>query len=109
MLDCCYFGEVDGKTYEDAQVRDTDLFKARNIVDIQLESYDWIIDMGTDLNLFLKSKISFMNESFHAHIADRLSRAGVVIEDFNATVSRFIDDIEISIGKTTDTETLIEG
>lgn len=76
---------------------DTQSYKAKNILSVQLGSLEYLQEFGIDLRYFLSENFQFQNESFKAYCVEILANNGInvndVIEVIEALDSRFLFNI----------------
>lgn len=75
---------VDGN---DLLIMDSEVAKAGNVASVQIAELEYSPDFGVDKKLFLDSEFQFQNESFKAHIVQRLI-------EHQVNVSKVIDSID---------------
>jgi hypothetical protein len=82
---------------DDMGVLDTAVFRAQNVLAVQLGSLSYAPDLGIDLNYFLSEDFQFQNESFRAYLLQRLAEQSVdvlsVTEAVNALFTKFTFEI----------------
>lgn len=78
----------------DAGVFDTEVYRARNILQVQIGSLEYAQSLGIDLKYFLSESFRFQNESFKSYLIQVLSSYGInvssLIEEIDALSSRYI-------------------
>jgi len=84
---------VDG----DIQIYDTQNYKAKNILNIQLGSLEYAQDLGIDLKYFLDDELRFQNESFKAYLIEVLANNGInlssLVESIEALYTQYTFNI----------------
>jgi hypothetical protein len=71
----------------DAGVADTQVFRAKNILNVQLGSLEYAPDLGIDLEYFLSEDFQFQNESFKAYLIQ-------VLASYSINVASITDVVE---------------
>lgn len=84
---------------KDFKLVDSSIYKAKNLLEIQLGDLFYLDDWGIDLEYFFDENILFQNESFIAYIQDRLVKKNIFVEDVSNVVSNFVQKIGITIGE----------
>lgn len=56
---------------------DTDVEKARNVLNVQLGSLEYEPDFGVDLEFFLDPNFEYQNASFEAYLVERLAQSSI--------------------------------
>lgn len=92
MIDINFVGEG-----LDLSATDTDVFKAQNILQVQLGSLEYEPEFGIDLEYFLDDNFRFQNESFQAYLIQVLTSNGInvtsLVEQKNTLFRDFIFNI----------------
>lgn len=87
------------------QVFDTQVYKGKNVLSVQLGSLEYAQLFGIDLRYFLTEGVKFQDASFKAYTIERLATAGInvtelieVIESLDSIYKYTINPEENSTG-----------
>lgn len=75
------------------QVANTDVFKAENILSIQIGTLYYAQTLGIDLARFIDSDVAIQPETFRAYTIQELTRQGVQLETVETATDNFIATI----------------
>lgn len=79
---------------DDLVLIDTQVMKAKNVLQVQVGSLEYEPAFGIDMAFFLDEKFQFQNESFKAYLIQRLS-------EHHISVNQVIDELETFFRKLT--------
>lgn len=89
----------------DLSMQDTDVFRAANILSVQLGSLEYAPTLGIDLKYFLQEGVKFQNDSFKGYLVEVLASRGInvssVVELVEALSSNYninLSPVETSTG-----------
>lgn len=71
----------------------TDVFKAENILNIQIGSLYYAQDLGIDLARFVNSDVNIQPETFRAYTIQELTRQGVQLQTVITAFENFMSTI----------------
>lgn len=86
---------------QDAAVQDTNLFKAKNVADVQLGSLNYAQEFGVDKKFFMDSEFNISSATYGAHVMERLAQAGIPASIAIGVASSFADKVSVSVERTT--------
>lgn len=89
------FKVEDGK---DLRIEDNISPKAVNVISTQLDSLTYAPGFGADLKYFISSNFQFQNESFKAHLTERLMQHYVNPIDAQETVRSLYTEFTWTVG-----------
>lgn len=75
------------------QMSNTDVFKAENILNIQIGSLYYAQDLGIDLARFVNSDVNIQPETFRAYTIQELTRQGVQLQTVITAFENFMSTI----------------
>lgn len=78
--------------------KDSDIFKANNILTTQIGSLYFLPEFGIDIDLFFSQDYSIQFESFQSYITDKMVQAGINISKINTSIDTFTRGIIMTIG-----------
>jgi hypothetical protein len=84
---------VDG----DLGTSNTQVFRAKNILSIQIGSLTYAPDLGIDLDYFLNEEFSFQNISFQSYLVQRLSTYSINISSIVETVNALFEEWDLNL------------
>ncbi len=91
----------------DLTVTDTDLFKASNVLAVQIGSLEYAPDFGIDLDFFLSEDFEFQDESFKSYLIQVLANNNINVTDLTENIEKLFSDYIITISKVQAKGTLI--
>ena len=71
----------------------TDVFKAENILNIQINSLYYAQDLGIDLARFVNSDVEIQPKTFRAYTVQELTRQGVQLQTVATAINQFMSTI----------------
>lgn len=77
----------------DLQIANTDVFKAENILNIQIGTLYYAQTLGIDLARFIDPGIEIQPETFRAYTIQELTRQGVQLETVSTVIDEFITNL----------------
>lgn len=78
---------------------DTDVYKAENILMVQLGALYYEQDFGIDLTRFIDPGVEIQLETFRAYTVDRLIANGVQVYTVQTVVDKFMAKINYTISE----------
>lgn len=87
----------------DITLIDTQVYKAKNVLQCQLGSLEYAKDFGIDLEFFLDPDLQFQNDSFKAYLIQRLSESHVNVNEVLESLEDFILKFIFSVGESQST------
>lgn len=75
------------------QMSNTDVFKAENILNIQINSLYYAQDLGIDLVRFINSDVEIQPETFRAYTVQELTRQGIQLQTVETATNQFMSTI----------------
>lgn len=75
------------------QMSNTDVFKAENILNIQINSLYYAQDLGIDLTRFINSDVEIQPETFRAYTVQELTRQGIQLQTVKTATNQFMSTI----------------
>jgi hypothetical protein len=94
----------------DLDVENTDVMKAKNILDTQTGSLNItpeLRDFGVDLEYFIQDGLEFQNESFRAYLVSRLVAYQLNVASIASAFEDFSDNIGIELSRDNDESRVI--
>lgn len=82
----------------DIRLYNTQTAKAANVLNVQLGSLEYAPDLGIDLKYFLSEDFQFQNESFKAHLIERLSANAVNVTGVSELLENLFSEYTFNIG-----------
>jgi hypothetical protein len=82
----------------DLGVLDTQVPRAGNILNVQIESLEYAKDFGIDLRFFLREDFQVQNESFKAYLIERLVNYGINLKSVTESVETLFTNLTFNIG-----------
>ena len=93
------------ETGQDASLINTDVNKAKNILEVQLGSLTYLPDFGIDLEYFLVEDTEFQNESFKSYLVQSLVNSGINVVESLAVTEDFFENFNFTVSsQSRDTE-----
>ncbi len=89
------------------KVFDTQVYRAANILSIQIDSLEYAKDLGIDLKYFLSPDFNFQNSSFQAYLVQVLTTWGVNVTSVIETLSTFMTQFTFGITQKKESTSLI--
>jgi hypothetical protein len=86
-------------TEDDFSFIDTDVKRAENILNTQLDTLTYAPDFGIDLEYFLNPDYVFQNEAFRAYLLQRLSESSVNVTSVIDILTTFTENITFNLGQ----------
>lgn len=83
---------------EDLNVLDSIVAKAGNVVDVQLGDLEYAQEFGVDKRFFLESELQFQNDSFRAHLVQRLTESQVNVAEVIDLVQTLSEKYTFEVG-----------
>lgn len=97
------------ETGGDLKTYNTQVEKAKNVLDVQLGSLEYAKELGIDLEyFFINEEFVFQNESFRAHMIERLSANMVNSSSVLTLIEKLYNEYTFNIGNEP-TSGLIQG
>lgn len=81
----------------DIQVFDTQVYRASNLLSVQINGLEYLPDFGIDLRYFLSEGIQFQNESFKAYLVERLANKGINVASMLETVESLANRYTVKV------------
>lgn len=79
-------------------VFDTNITRAKNLLNVQLGSLEYAPEIGVDMRYFLSEDFQFQNESFRSYLIQVLANNGInvsnVIQEVDALMTTLTFEIE---------------
>ena len=91
----------------DLTVFNSKIFKASNVLKVQLGDLFFQQNFGIDKKFFFSSEFVFQNESFKTHLVEKLSEWNVDSNISSDLARKFMRDIEIKINDNDESGRLI--
>lgn len=82
----------------DLKLYNSQVEKAKNVLSVQLGSLEYAKELGVDLKYFLDENFVFQNESFKAHMIERLSANRIDVTQVLELVETLYSQYVFSIG-----------
>ncbi len=76
---------------------DTDAYRARNILSVQLGSLEYAPDLGIDLKYFLSEEFQFQNESFKSYLIQVLANHSINVASLTDAVDNLFRTYNFNI------------
>ncbi len=92
---------------DDFKQIDTQVYRAANILSVQIGNLEYAKDLGIDLDYFLSPDFNFQNSSFQAYLVQVLTIWGVNVTSVVETITTFMSDFTFSIIQKKETTSLI--
>lgn len=92
---------------DDIKLYDTDVMRAKNVLETQLGSLSYAENLGIDLRYFLSEEFQFQNESFKAYLVQRLSESNIDVFGINETVNALYEKYAFGISENQNTTQLV--
>lgn len=89
------YSVVDG----DLDIKDSQLPKAKNLLDVQEGSLEYLQDFGIDLEYFFNPDYQIQNITFENYLSQKFTTWGLNILQMNATIKDFINTITTTFGR----------
>ncbi|MDR0676297.1 MAG: hypothetical protein LBF97_04585 [Elusimicrobiota bacterium] len=86
-----------GLKNNDLELKDTNIYRAKNLFDIQQGSLHYFQDWGIDLEYFFSPDLKFQNESFATYLQQKITEWGMIVESVKEILNNFLDNISIKI------------
>ena len=84
-------------TARDIKFEDTDAYKAKNILDVQL-GYLWFApDFGIDIAYYVLGDLQFQAETFNAYILGELIKRNIDIQRYESEIKDFVDKLVVVV------------
>jgi hypothetical protein len=80
------------------KVRDTDLWKAENLLTTNQGSLYYLPEFGINLDLFFSQGYNIQFESFKAYVTNAMVQNGISIARISETIDRFLNTMILMIG-----------
>lgn len=81
----------------DLQMSNTDVFKAENILNIEVTTLYYAPGLGIDLGRFIDPGVQIQPETFKAYTIQQLTQQGVELESVSTAVNNFMTNIEYTV------------
>ena len=95
------------ETNTNLKVFDTQVYRAANILSVQIDSLEYAKDLGIDLKYFLSPDFNFQNASFQAYLVQVLTAWGVNVTTVIETISQFITQFTFNVTQKKESTSLI--
>lgn len=92
---------------KDFEVFDTQVYKAKNILNTQVATLEYAQASGIDLEFFLAEGMSFQTESFNGYLVETLANQGVNVNNVRVLFDTFTETISIELAAPDSTTALI--
>lgn len=92
MIDIGYVGQG-----LDLGAFDTQVYKAANILGVQLGDLEYAQDLGIDLRYFLSNDFEIQNDSFKAYCIQVLARSGVNVRTVTEVILPLMEQMTFNI------------
>lgn len=86
---------VEGK---DLQLGPADLYRAANVLSIQIGSLEYEPDFGVDVKYFLESEFEIQTVSFQSYLVQRLLEHQIPVLTVVKVVEQFVQRLTFNIG-----------
>ena len=81
-------------------VYDTNNFRAKNLLNVQLGSLEYAPQLGIDLNYFLSEEFEFQNESFRSYLVQVLATNGINVTSVNSEIANLVNNLTFNLEPT---------
>lgn len=89
--------DIKPKSGEDMVLYNTDVYRATNILSVQIGSLEYAPLLGIDLNYFLSEDFSFQNDSFKSYLIQTLANNGVNVASVIETIETLITNYTFNL------------
>lgn len=103
MKDAYFDPGVNDITFPDGEV-----VRAKNLFEVQVGSLYYLPAWGVDLEFFLNPEYQIQNESFEAHLVQRLGEFGFNVLSLTIEAKEFVRELDFTFGQNQN-QTLIRG
>jgi len=84
----------------DIGLNNTDNFRAKNILSVQVGNLEYAPDLGIDLAYFLSEDFKFQNESFKAYLVQVLANNAINVASVLDTVNNLFEQYTFNLSPT---------
>lgn len=95
MIDIVGIGSGPGG---DIRTYNTQTAKAANVLQVQLGALEYAKELGIDLKYFLSEDFQFQNDSFKAHLIERLSANNINVTGVSELIETLFSEYTFNIG-----------
>lgn len=81
----------------DLLVSDTEVYKATNVLSVQLGALEYLSDFGIDLEYFLTEDIEFQDASFQGYLITSLANEGLNVAKLTTVLDRLFQTYKINL------------
>ncbi len=99
--------DLTNSVVDDIGVVDTQIFKATNILSIQLGSLEYAPLLGIDLRYFLSEEFRFQNASFRAYLIEVLANNAINVAGVVEVVESLFTEFNFNLQAPEDSTSLI--
>ena len=91
--------DITSLTAGDLVVRESQVGKAANVLQVQIGALEYLPQFGIDLEFFLDPDFNFQNESFKAYLIQRLSENNVNVHQVLDLIATFSETYQFIVGE----------
>lgn len=91
----------------DLRTAETDVYKAENLLMVQIRTLYYVQDFGIDLIRFINPGVEIQVETFKAYTIDRLIANGIKVFSVQSTLDKFIRNLTYTIAEPTEADNVI--
>ena len=92
---------------QDFKVYNTDIYKAANILSVQLGALTYDPDFGIDLEYFLDPSFIYQNESFKNYLVQVLANSNINVNSITEVINTLYSKLTINIEKSDNDTSLV--
>ena len=91
----------------DVEMVNSQVYRAKNILNTQINTLYYALDLGIDLDYFLSEDFVFQNESFRSYLIQRLASFSINIVDIVSSINNLHEEWDFIISPINNTDALI--
>jgi hypothetical protein len=85
----------------DLNIVDTQVYKAKNVLQTQLGTLEYAPDFGVDIAFFIDEEFQFQNDSFKSYLIQRLAEHHVNVNQVLELLETFVLQFTFIVGEET--------